>query len=80
MNAYYDCRVGETRFKPYVGGGIGLLESEINSLFPSCFPALGAAALAHQNGRWWAGVADAPGPTLQGLPLLLGEGWGEALT
>ena len=43
LNAYYDYVIDQSRFKPYVGGGIGLMQSEINSLFPSFFPALGAA-------------------------------------
>jgi opacity protein-like surface antigen len=43
LNTYYDYRIGQSCFKPYVGAGIGLMQSEINSLFPSFFPALGAA-------------------------------------
>ena len=42
LNGYCDFLIGESRFKPYVGAGIGLMQSEINSLFPSFFPALGA--------------------------------------
>lgn len=46
LNAYYDHRICQTRFKPYFGSGIGLMQSEINSLFPSFFPALGAGTTA----------------------------------
>jgi hypothetical protein len=42
LNVYHDFDFG-SRLKPYVGAGIGLFQSEINSLYPSFFPDLGAA-------------------------------------
>lgn len=41
LNVYHDFDFGGP-LTPYVGGGIGLFQSEINSLYPSFFPALGA--------------------------------------
>ena len=43
LNGYYDFRLGQSYWRPYVGGGIGMMQSEINSLYPDFFPALGAA-------------------------------------
>jgi opacity protein-like surface antigen len=42
LNGYYDFEIAQSCWKPYVGAGLGVMQSEINSLFPSFFPALGA--------------------------------------
>jgi OmpA-OmpF porin, OOP family len=41
LNSYFDYQINQSRFSPYVGGGIGLMQSEINSLFPSFFTQIG---------------------------------------
>jgi opacity protein-like surface antigen len=43
LNGYYDFDYFRSCFRPYVGAGMGVMQSEINSLFPSFFPGLGAA-------------------------------------
>jgi opacity protein-like surface antigen len=42
LNAYRDFELNNSCWKLYVGAGIGLMQSEINSLYPDFFPTLGA--------------------------------------
>jgi opacity protein-like surface antigen len=42
FNAYHDFDMGCTCWKPYVGAGIGIYQSELNSLLPDFFQTLGA--------------------------------------
>lgn len=37
FNVYHDFEIGDWLWKPYVGGGLGVYQSEINSLYPEFF-------------------------------------------
>ncbi len=42
FNVYHDIEIGDWSWKPYVGAGVGIYQSEINSLYPDFFTTLGA--------------------------------------
>jgi opacity protein-like surface antigen len=41
LNVYHDFQICDWGWKPYVGAGIGMYQSEINSLYPAFFDVVG---------------------------------------